>query len=685
TCPVPQRFELEGIISFGYDDQVLHIAEMDVPKDLAPGKHEISAAVQWLVCQSSCIPGSADLMLPIEVVSDDVPLTKTPYAPLFDHFAAQHPSNALDIDSFGWDFELSQTAIRPNDTFKAVFRVAAIEGHKIGKHNASVPWPTFTPITGTYWWLNSTEVKNGPDGSILVVMEGESFSPDPDPMPTDDKIGGLFQIEIDGKVVSTEITVGLPWEAEGVDVAKEAGPLLLLANQANGSDTPASADDAAGETPVGEDAAVAGVVPMVSDVTGVALFANLFSAFIGGLILNVMPCVLPVLTLKLYSLIEQTDITAKEQRTAGMGYTGGILASFWLLSGAIVILRLMFGIEVNWGFQFQYPPYVAALATIVFVFGLSLFGVFEIPAFGVGTASEAGSKEGVIGYFFTGVFATLLATPCSAPFLGTAVAFAFGAPTWVLFAIFTMVGLGLAFPFLLIAFVPSLYRFLPKPGAWMDGFKQLLGFTLIATTVWLVGVLGAQIGIDRANGFLAFLLTVSLGAWIFGHFGGIASSGRRQLGALAGALVVSGAGGMYFLDMAFAEDESCDSGEVITDLSFHEEIPWQPFSGERIKTLAGTTILVDFTADWCLTCKVNEKTILNTKAVRQSMDELGVVPLKADWTRRNPEITEWLRRHGRAGVPMYLILPKDGSKAPIVLPEIITQGMVIDAMKEGSS
>jgi len=198
-------------------------------------------------------------------------------------------------------------------------------------------------------------------------------------------------------------------------------------------------------------------------------------------------------------------------------------------------------------------------------------------------------------------------------------------------------------------------------------------------------VLGAQIGVDRTVGYLFFLVGVSMSAWGFGHFAGVAASAKRQLVALAGAFLLSSATGYYFLDMAFADESECATDEVTTDLSFADEIPWQAFSGERVASLAGSPVLIDFTADWCLTCKANERTILDTTAVRTAMSDLGIVPLKADWTRQNPEITEWLRRHGRAGVPMYLIIPADASKEAILLPEVITQGMVIEALEEGAS
>ncbi len=587
----------------------------------------------------------------------------------------------LEAPGLAAEHAVSPSLVLPNSPFKVAIKLTPTDGGKldIGKE----PWPTFTPIAASMdWMLTGFSVKGTPDGGVIAILEGESF--EPDPLPAADGAGGLFQVKLGDTWIRSEVMVPLKWAAAGTPVEESKSPLWTLADggapptdgAGPGGDAPSTDGSEAEQVAVGVAAAGA------ASTSGSGLFLNLISAFIGGLLLNIMPCVLPVLTLKLYSLVEQVDITPADQRTAGLAYTGGIMVSFLALAGTVVLMRSAFGLEVDWGFQFQYPPYVAGLATVVFAFGLSLFGVFEIPAFGTGTASEAGSREGPVGYFFTGVFATLLATPCSAPFLGTAIAFAFGAPLLVLFAIFGMVGFGLAFPFLVIAFVPALYRFLPKPGAWMEAFKQLLGFTLVATAVWLTSVLMSQIGPDRTARFMYFLVFVAIGAWGYGHFGGLAATGRRQLVSALGGIGLSAVAGFMLLDMQFEEVETCDDGSLAAELSFEEEIPWQSFSEDRVAALSGQPVFIDFTADWCLTCKVNENAILETSPVRQAMNELGVVPLKADWTRRDPTITEWLRRFGRAGVPFYLVLPADPKADPIALPEVITQETVIEAMKQ---
>jgi thiol:disulfide interchange protein DsbD len=401
-----------------------------------------------------------------------------------------------------------------------------------------------------------------------------------------------------------------------------------------------------------------------------------------------MPCVLPVLTLKLYSVVEAQDQTDGARRAAGLSYTAGVVASFWALALAVVTLRSVFELPVGWGFQFQYPEYVAGLATIVFIFGLSLFGVFEVPAVGANSAAEASDQDGLMGHFLTGIFTTLLATPCSAPLLGTGMGFAFGLPSWGVFLFFTVAGLGLASPFLIIAFVPALMRFLPRLGAWMETFKQLMGFTLIATTVWLVDVMGGLVGQDGLVGFLGFLVAVGVGSWIFGRWGGPTETTGRQAGTFVAGVGVAVFVGWQMLSFDIPEEKDCGNDALIAvgDLDWGgDDVPWQPFSEERVAQLDGQPVFIDFTADWCLTCKVNEKTVLNTDTVRDAMQAQGVMPLKADWTRKDDVITAWLQRYGKAGVPFYLVVPGDRTKAPIPLPEVITPDIVAEALKRAAS
>ncbi len=667
--PVPERFEQEGIVSYGYDGPVLFFSEVALPADLPPGEATVAAHAEWLVCEIMCIRGSADLSLTLPVG----PSEPSAFAPLFDHHGEQHPTSPLAVTDFAVETAYSASAVRPEEPFRFAVRITPTGGASLALEQKAGTWPGFTPIVSLNGMINETRVETLPGGALQITLEGETF--EADELPTTDVLGGLFAVNVGDRVVRTEVSVPVPWAGKDSPVVASTSPLFAARG--------ASAE-AAGVAPEGAPtASPAPAATAEAPPAEASLLWMLLLAFFGGVLLNVMPCVLPVLTMKLYSLVAQVDITAAQRRVAGYAYSAGIVASFLALAVAVLITKAALGQDVLWGFQFQYPPYVAALATLVFAFGLSLFGVFEVPAFGANKAAEASAKDGVVGYFLTGVFATLLATPCSAPFLGTGMGFAFSLPSAGILLFFGVAGLGLAFPFLLIAVVPALYRFMPRPGAWMETFKHVMGFSLMATTVWLIDVLAGQVGRDGATGFLAFLFFVSVAAWLLGRFGSALEEPRRQLTVLLISVLVVAGGGWKYLDLDFAEAEAVAATDGC-DVDFTEHIPWQPFSEDQVSRLSGSPVFIDFTADWCLTCKVNEKTILSTDRVRDAMADLGVCPLKADWTRRDSTISDWLQRYGKAGVPFYLVMPSDPGQAPIPLPEVITPDLVIDAMKRAA-
>ena len=669
--PVPERFDQEGIVSYGYDGPVLFFTEVTLPATLPAGEATVGAHAEWLVCEIMCIRGEADLSLTLPVG----PSESTPFAGLMDHYAGQHPVHPTDARGFAIETAFSASAVRPEEAFQLALRLTPTGDRPIKLKQSAGTWPGFTPIVSLNGMINETKVSTLPSGATQIVLLAETF--EADKLPTTDLLGGLFQVQVGDELVRTELSVPVPWAKKDAPVLTSTSPLFAGAAAAS-----AGPNDGASPQSVG---AVAGPVDAPPRApAGAAAFLNaLLLAFLGGLVLNIMPCVLPVLTMKLYSLVEQVDMSPAHRRTSGYAYTAGILVSFVGLAVAVVVMKVVLGKSVLWGFQFQNTTYVAVLTSIVFTFGLSLFGVFEVPALGANSAAQASAKDGVVGYFLTGVFATLLATPCSAPFLTPAMGFAFSLPGAQIVVFFLAVGLGLAFPFLLIAVVPALYRFLPRPGAWMESFKHVMGFLLMATTLWLVDVLAGAVGRDGATGFLAFLFFIAFGAWMLGRFGGPAEEPRRQIFVLALAALVVALGGHFWLDLeraapvAAALTDDCDG-------DFSEEIPWQPFSEAQVERFKGKPIFIDFTADWCLTCKANEKGILSKNPVRSTMGELGVCPLKADWSHEDPVISAWLKRHGRAGVPFYLLLPADPSAAPIALPDIITPSLVVAAMKEAA-
>ena len=404
----------------------------------------------------------------------------------------------------------------------------------------------------------------------------------------------------------------------------------------------------------------------------------LLFAFLGGIILNVMPCVLPVLSIKVMSVIKQSDMTHAEIRHHGIAYTVGILASFLAMATFVAILKSS-GEAVGWGFQFQSPVFVGVLAAIVFVFGLSMLDVFLINVPTSKAVHEAGGKEGLRGSFFNGIFATVLATPCTAPFLGTAVGFAFTQPIWITFFIFIAIAFGLAFPFLLLAFVPAWTRFMPKPGAWMETFKSVMAFLLMATVVWLLDVIGKQVGTAGMTQMIAYLGLLAFASWLYGRFGNITRRTRtRVLASLVAATIALGGGVtlLRFDPPAMASEMAVKKGGI----------QWERWSEKTAAALLddGKTVFIDFTAAWCWTCKVNEKAVIETKEVKDTIARHGIVPLKGDFTNRDPEISAFLNRHGKAGVPVYAIIgPKTGGKA-VILPEVLTREILIGALDKAA-
>ena len=406
-----------------------------------------------------------------------------------------------------------------------------------------------------------------------------------------------------------------------------------------------------------------------------SLWLALFYGFLGGMILNLMPCVLPVISLKIFGFIKQAGDSRAAILSHGLAFTAGIFG--WFLGLAAVIIALKSGgSEVTWAFQFQNPWFNIAIGSIVFVFALNLAGVFELVVPGKATTAmeSAGSGSGLGGPFFQGIFATLLATPCTAPFLGSALGFAFSQSSAVILAMFASVALGMALPYLLLSAQPGWMKFLPRPGAWMERLKQFMAFPLLATLVWILSILGGQRGVEGVVWFSAFLLCLAFAAWLCGAFcGPLASPKHRAIAILLALAVISG-GGWYCLGKKFHHIGKADS----------DSIAWVDFSEARVKSelAAGRNVFIDFTADWCITCKYNERTAINTPAIRALLAEKNIVPVKADWTNSNPEITAALKSFGRVGVPLYVLYPAADPSSPIVLPELLTESILVEALKK---
>ena len=416
------------------------------------------------------------------------------------------------------------------------------------------------------------------------------------------------------------------------------------------------------------------------------LWTYLFFGFLGGFILNLMPCVLPVISLKIFGFMRQAGDSRGNILKHGLAFVAGIFTWFLALAAVIIVLKGA-GHEVTWAFQFQNPWFNFVIGAVVFVFALNLFGVFEIvlPGRAAQGIAEAGSHGGLAGSFTQGILATLLATPCTAPFLGTALGFAFSQPAAVIAAMFVAIAAGMGFPYLLLAAKPGWMKFLPKPGAWMERLKQFMGFPLAATLLWLLYIIGQQRGTEAVIWAFAAYLFLGLAAWLYGAFLGPLSPPRTKAFAWAGIILALAAGPGYFGGNLFARAAASPPAGREAALP-QDGIPWVPYSAEALEKLLAenTPVFLDFTADWCLTCKFNERTAINTPSVGAAFERLGIVPMKADWTNSNPEITRKLAEFDRVGVPFYLFYPRGRANDPVVLPELLTEQIVLRAIGASS-
>jgi thiol:disulfide interchange protein len=480
------------------------------------------------------------------------------------------------------------------------------------------------------------------------------------PLPEQGTVVGHPAVESRNK---NQILFRIPIESSGKSVSAMAG-LVVFLQQPNGDDraawqiTPPSVVSAAHPVPVR------------------GIFTFLLFGFLGGIILNLMPCVLPVISLKIFGFIQQAGQSRQKILRSGIAFALGIFAWFIALALLLIALKAA-GRDVTWGgFQFTNAYFVLALSVIVLVFALNLFGVFEISlpqSMTRGLLSTTERKDD-LGSFFQGVFATVLATPCTAPFLGTALGFAFSQSPAIILAMLVAIAAGMSAPYLLLSAQPAWLRFLPKPGSWMMHVKQFMGFLLLATLLFLLYVLGAQRGLEGAIWASCFLLVISVACWIKGAFIVPTASAAKRSVAVVLMLVLVFASGVYFIG-----DKFYSASVAATDSRLRGD--WQPFAPDRLQAELeqGHPVFVDFTAAWCLTCKFNEANVLESQEVREAFQRRGVVKLRADWTNGDPVITKLLQQFGRPGVPLYVLYPGK-SEEPIVFPELLTKSMVLEKL-----
>jgi thiol:disulfide interchange protein len=614
--PIPLKTIDPGDIqTYGYENEVLLMQEITPPTKLDSSSVKLSADASWLVCERICIPGGATLQFELPTSGTSQPANTE----LFARYRRLLPQN----------------------------------------------WPGASVATADWSRVGSDLRLKVPSETLPNYPAVDFF-----PLPEQSTVVGHPRIESRN---NDEIVFRIPIESSEKRLSSMAG-IVVFAKQPNGEDRSAwQITSATAGAQAGLSASLSTTAP--APVRGI--FTFLLFGFIGGVILNLMPCVLPVISLKIFGFIQQAGQSRQKIFRSGIAFTIGIFAWFITLALLLIALKAA-GRDVTWGgLQFTNAYFVLALSVIVLVFALNLFGVFEIslPQSVTRGLLSSTERKDLLGSFFQGVFATVLATPCTAPFLGTALGFAFTQSPAIILAMFIAIAAGMSAPYSLLSAQPAWLRFLPKPGPWMLHVKQFMGFLLLATLLFLLYVLGAQRGLEGAIWASCFLLVISVACWMKGAFVVPTSSAAKRSITLVLVLLLVFASGVYFIGNKFhsANISSADS-RLRGD--------WQAFTPERLQgeLEQGRFVFVDFTAAWCLTCKFNEASVLESADVRDAFQRHGIVKLKADWTNGDPVITKLLQHFGRPGVPLYVLYPGKNEE-PIVFPELLTKSMLLEKLE----
>ena len=612
--PFPEVFrEADGFITtYGYTAEVL-LASPAVFRPGSAGEQKLELDADVLICEVQCIPGELKLARTISVGEASQPAPDDELT-VFAHFAERVPRAAAER---GLEMEAvySLSAIRPNDVFRAALAVHSCAESSGGAQECAELEPatdrltdSFVPdlVDGIELLVDGGRRPSFLQGGFLVTMDGTASA---DPPSGAARLRGVLAVRRDGAPEYVEVDVPLPRAAAGA-------PALALENPWLEPD------------------------PNQAGVPAVPLWQAVLLALAGGLVLNLMPCVLPVLAIKVFGLAELAHRGRGEVARHGIAYTAGVLASMLALALVVAGLRAA-GTSVGWGFQFQEPLFVAAIAAVLVVFALSLFGVFEFSLDVTRLAEASSHAVGARRSFFEGLLAVVLATPCSAPFLGTAIGFAFASPTPTIIAIFLAVGVGLALPFALICAVPGWARLVPRSGPWMDQLRTMLGFAVLGSAVWLLWILGRAAGADAQTAVLAYLFALAAGLVVFGALQKGERTGAARI-ALAVVAVLALAG-LRVLPLAGAQPPAAARGEDGASDELGQRFSAAGVAAARAR---GAPVFVYFTAEWCLTCKVNEHVVLDDARVREQLAAGGFATFKGDWTRRDDEIRKELARFG---------------------------------------
>ena len=620
--PTPKRIVLGPVTNYGYENEVILLSKIKVPYTIEVGKEfAINAQVKWLVCDDICIPQQVNLSLNLPVASTGTPSGN-------GSALVKVAQNSLPTSS-PWPIELTKTdstlAIQLKNTqFKTnTIKEVSFYSDKWGKvkHSADQPWK-----------LSNNTLE-------LQLTSGD------EPLSHDEKLTGVLSITLADS--DSTITQGYLISAIAVSV-----PSI---------------------TPITPEAVVTTQAPEIILPTALLL------ALLGGVVLNLMPCVFPVLSIKALGLIKHANESSHANKLHGLAYTLGILVSFSILGSLLIALKAG-GAQIGWGFQFQSPLFVIGVAYLMFSVGLSLSGVFTIGGSIIGVGSSLANRSGYSGSFFTGVLATIVATPCTAPFMGAAIGFALTQPPASLIAIFWSLGLGLALPYLILSQWPALQKRLPKPGLWMEQLKQGLAFPMYGAAVWLVWVLAQQSGINAIAIALTGMVIIAFATWLYET-----TKSAHKPTQLIGASF-SGISLILVLIASYVGIDRPPTTLATTTLSTKN---YEAYTPSRLNELrnAGKPVFVNLTAAWCISCLVNEKVALSQDSVISAFKAGEITYLKGDWTNRDDEITQLLSEFGRSGVPLYIYYPGKQSalRNPIVLPQVLSPEIVIRAVQTPQS
>jgi len=650
----PQRFvDRIGSVTFGYEDEVLIFSEVELPDDLeAGGSVRLVADTSWLVCKVNCIQGSAKLGLTLPVEAGAVEDRRAPEHALFEHFAARIPAPEAP-PGLELTHRVRPDGVRSGEDFSVEIMLADAEGAPLAFVDGPAGSIVYAPASGLRV-RSVDEADPAPPGdhTLGIVLGGRTSHT---ATQQGDAIDVVVHVLRGGEPVAFEARLAVP-RVEGVAEGSDAPAVVpLLDDEARDF---VSACEHAGIATAGGGSGLA------------SLWLALLAAFLGGIILNAMPCVLPVLSIKVMSLVEQADSDRRTIFRHGLIYTAGVLVSFGVLAALMVILQAS-----SWAFQLQDPVFVAVFVAILFAFALSLFGVFEVRLPGMSTLDRTvHGSHGYMSSFNYGVFAVLLGTPCTAPFLGPAMTYAFAQPPVTLTLLLLTVGLGLAFPFLVLAAFPQWRRLVPKPGPWLETFKKAMGFLLIGTAVFFVRTLAAQVSVGAFVDYLIFLSLLALALWIYGNWGNpIRPRGARLISATLAVGIIA----VSAVTIVSTERPPPPAGTTVIG-----GITWYDFDqiDVREEALGGRTVFIDFTATWCATCKVNEAVAIYRRQTRAAFEELDVMAVKADFTVFKPEIAAWLEKFQEPSVPLYVVLPAGRPDDAIKLPTLLTQADVLAAV-----